>query len=215
MEKPTTVDHRADIFSLGVVFYEMLTGELPLGKFAPPSSRKVEVDVRLDDVVLRALEKDPERRYQHASQVKTAVDTIAGTAAPPPPPPAANAAAHGAGNSGAGLHVEHPQLRAARLEVVERGILAVRRHHGAVPGAAGVREFVWRGLRQTRTGWAKFTLEITSAVAMLVWGPLMGGLLFYFLKKIRREPATVETAFCGFSQPRFCIFFSPDLSPAC
>ncbi len=96
VEHPAEVDHRADIYALGVVFYEMLTGELPLGKFPVPS-RKVEIDVRLDEVVLRALEKEPGRRYQQASEVGTAVETMK---TPPHMPP-------GLGKAGAAPNWKH------------------------------------------------------------------------------------------------------------
>jgi tRNA A-37 threonylcarbamoyl transferase component Bud32 len=87
-ERPLSVDHRADIYAVGVVFYELLTGELPIGAFQLPShfaSSLGAIDARVDPVVMKTLAKEPERRYQHASEVSTDVQRIAsGPAAPAP-----------------------------------------------------------------------------------------------------------------------------------
>ncbi|HTV62753.1 MAG TPA: protein kinase [Verrucomicrobiae bacterium] len=195
IEKPQTVDHRADIYSLGVVFYEMLTGELPLGKFQPPSQR-VHVDVRLDEVVLHALEKQPERRYQQASQVKTAVEAIAGT----PPPAAAS------GESLPELLARDYQLNIGHC--LRRGWDLVRNNFWPLVGMTAFVMVVLAGAPSTgfifSTVQPRGTASINgtvSIVGILLSGPFLGGLYLYFLKKIRGEASGVEAAFIGFRQP--------------
>ncbi|WP_367871606.1 serine/threonine-protein kinase [Luteolibacter sp. Populi] len=80
----SAVDHRADIYALGAVLYEMLTGERP-GNWPPAPSRRVQIDVRLDEVVLRALETEPGRRYQSAGEFRSVIDTVAAGEVPAAP----------------------------------------------------------------------------------------------------------------------------------
>jgi serine/threonine protein kinase len=141
MQGAHQVDHRADIYSLGVVIYEMLTGELPVGRFPLPS-QKVQVDVRLDDVVLRTLEREPARRYQHASDVKTDVESISSVSQPKPlPVPAGSPSAD---RGGGALPGGSPDRSAAAREIVQGPADAMMLAGGAaLLTAIGVAIWLW------------------------------------------------------------------------
>ena len=172
VEKPQSVDSRADIFSLGVVFYEMLTGELPLGKFQPPS-QKVQVDVRLDEVVHHSLEKEPKRRYQHASEVKTDVEEIAHTTA----------------------QLMEPLIPG---QPIADGDYTLNIGQCLRQGWALVRSDCWSIIAITLLVFLVMQAVSLTGIGIIFAGPFMGGLWYYYLKKLRGEPAGVGTAFAGF-----------------
>ncbi len=66
------VDHRADIYAVGVLMYELLTNKLPVGRFGPPSEEGADSS-SLDSVVMRCLERDPARRFGDATELRQAL----------------------------------------------------------------------------------------------------------------------------------------------
>ncbi|MFO1486501.1 MAG: protein kinase [Verrucomicrobiaceae bacterium] len=70
------VDHRADLYAVGVMLYYMLTGSLPQGMFAMPSQQIPGVDPRFDDIIVRALRNDRELRYPSAAALRADLDSI-------------------------------------------------------------------------------------------------------------------------------------------
>ncbi|MFO1484702.1 MAG: protein kinase [Verrucomicrobiaceae bacterium] len=120
------VDHRADIYALGVVMYQLLTGALPRGTWQPPSMLRPGLDPRLDAVVIRALMPDRQHRYQSIGDMRRAIEAALVPATPTP----SKLLVQPVGRAGRILLLEDDlmvrdlmrrALEKARFEVVETG----------------------------------------------------------------------------------------------
>ena len=93
------MDRRSDIFSLGIVFYEMLTGQKPFVgnsemsiletvrecRVAPPTTVNPAIPEKMERVAMKALERDPEVRYQDAGEMHRDLERVLHERQPPTP----------------------------------------------------------------------------------------------------------------------------------
>jgi predicted Ser/Thr protein kinase len=70
------VDGRADVYSMGVMLYELLVGDLPRGQFDPPSTRRPGVPREVDAIVARCLKPNPEDRYASMAELVAALEPL-------------------------------------------------------------------------------------------------------------------------------------------
>ncbi len=70
------VDGRADLYAVGVMLYQMLTGSVPRGAFKPASVMVPGLDVRFDQIVIKAMQADREERHSNAVTLRQHLDTL-------------------------------------------------------------------------------------------------------------------------------------------
>jgi hypothetical protein len=85
LKRGGALDHRADLFAVGVMLYQMLTCELPRGLFKVPSRLVPGLDERFDTIVCKAMEPDPADRHQSARELLAELEALNAPRASPKP----------------------------------------------------------------------------------------------------------------------------------
>jgi serine/threonine-protein kinase len=151
------LDHRSDIYSLGVTLYEMVTCRLPhecenesqlfmdivKGKPLPPSKHYPPLPKQLERIIIRAIEKDPARRYQTAEEFLQAIRGFIQhekkeEAKKTPPSGVFIPAGPMRGGAGAGETIAEVPSRAYRRTIALSGVGVGLAASGALAGAAGL-----------------------------------------------------------------------------